>query len=289
MNIPRVLFVAFVAILLAGCDAREKELEQQNVSLLSRTDSLRSVISDRDRFFDEIVASINEVYSGLEEARRGEEEIRMKAQGDEAMMSVTGSASREQLLQQVRTIGDVLDDNRAKISGLEARVKSLQRDHKGLNEMVGNLKTELAAREERIALLEANLKGLENDIVVKTLLIADRDSVISSREEELSTVYYIAGTRSELEELGVLDEEGGFLWGLLGATPVLASGLDESLFNRLDVRDEWVITVDGEIEELIPKRNQEYYLSSTQEQGSSLEILDGKKFWQDRYLVIITG
>jgi uncharacterized coiled-coil protein SlyX len=214
----------------------------------------------------------------------------MQAEGDEATMSVTSSASREHLLEQVKAIDTALEDNKAKISGLESRIKSLQRDHKGLNEMLTNVKAELALREERIAALETNIKNLEDDNTHKSMMLVERDSVIHNREEELNTVYYIAGTRSELEEMGILADEGGFLWGLLGSTPVVASGVNESLFNRLDVRDEWVITIDGEIEELVPKRNQEYYISTPSgEDRSNLEILDGERFWQERYLVIITG
>jgi hypothetical protein len=190
----------------------------------------------------------------------------------------------------VKAIDTALEDNKAKISGLESRIKSLQRDHKGLNEMLTNVKAELALREERIAALETNIKNLEDDNTHKSMMLVERDSVIHNREEELNTVYYIAGTRSELEEMGILADEGGFLWGLLGSTPVVASGVNESLFNRLDVRDEWVITIDGEIEELVPKRNQEYYISTPSgEDRSNLEILDGERFWQERYLVIITG
>ena len=290
MTIPRIFLISSIVVLLAGCGTREKELEQQNAHLQSESDSLKGMVAERDRYFDEIVASINEVYADLETAKKDEEQIRMQSQGDEATMSVTATASREQLLQQLEKIGSVLDDNRAKITSLEKKVRALQRDQKGLNEMVDNLKVQLAEREEKITMLEANLRGLENDLVAKSKVIIERDSVIASREEELNTVYYIAGTRSELEEKGILSEEGGFLWGLLGSTPVVANGVDESLFNRLDVRDEWVITVDGEIEELVPKRNEQYYMStSTQDEHSNLEILDGERFWQERYLVIITG
>jgi DNA repair exonuclease SbcCD ATPase subunit len=290
MNLSLKFTVVVAVVLLAGCNAREKELEQQNVLLLSESDSLRGVIAERNRFFDEIVASINDVYVGLEAVRKGEEQIRMQAEGDEATMSVTSSASREHLLEQVKAIDTALEDNKAKISGLESRIKSLQRDHKGLNEMLTNVKAELALREERIAALETNIKNLEDDNTHKSMMLVERDSVIHNREEELNTVYYIAGTRSELEEMGILADEGGFLWGLLGSTPVVASGVNESLFNRLDVRDEWVITIDGEIEELVPKRNQEYYISTPSgEDRSNLEILDGERFWQERYLVIITG
>ncbi len=281
--------IAGAVLILAGCNGREAELESEMVLMQSRMDSLHSVIASKDSYFDEIVTSINRVYANLEEVRVSEEQIKMQAGEEEGGYSVTSSESRVNLLNQVDKIGSSLEESRKQIARLESRIGLLNREQKGLNEMVAALKQQLAEREQTIAVLETNLRSLEGEIVEKSRLIVQRDSVIQSKETELNTVYYIAGTRSELEELGIIDEEGGFLWGLLGSTPVLSSGMDETLFNRFDISADRFIAIDGEIEELVPKRNEEYYMSTSAEEHSTLQILDTDKFWQERFLVIITG
>jgi regulator of replication initiation timing len=281
--------MVLAGLALVGCDAREKELEKEAVLMHSKMDSLQAVIGSRDAYFDEIVASINAVYTDLEGVRQTEEQIRLEAGKQEGGVSATSTSnqSRVDLLNQVEKIGNSLQESRKQIARLEKKVGSLSRESKGLNEMVASLKQQLAEREQTIAMLETDLGDLKNQVAEKSNQIVERDAIIQAKDTELNTVYYITGTRDELEELGILDDEGGFLG--LGSTSVLASGVDESLFNRFDMTGDRSITVEGEIEEIVPKRSEQYYQSENGEESSNLQILNPDKFWQERYLVIITG
>lgn len=281
------VLILLAGLSLVGCDAREKELEKEAVLMQSKMDSLQSVIGSRDAYFDEIVASINAVYADLEGVRESEEQIRREAGKQEGGVPSTSTESRVALLNQVEKIGNSLEENRKEIARLEKKVGSLSREHKGLNEMVASLKQQLAEREQTIAMLETDLGDLKNQVAEKTTQVNERDAIIQAKQTELNTVYYITGTRDELEELGIINDEGGFLG--LGSTAVLASGVDESLFNPFDMTGDRSITVEGEIEEIIPKRNEEFYQSENGEENSNLQILNPDKFWQERYLVIVTG
>ncbi len=281
------VLMVLAGLVLLGCDAREKELEKEVVLMQGKMDSLQSVIGSRDAYFDEIVASINAVYADLEDVRQTEEQIRLEAEKQEGGVSSTSTESRVDLLNQVEKIGNSLEKNRKEIARLEKKVGSLSREHKGLNEMVASLKQQLAEREQTIAMLETDLGDLRNQVAEKSNQVVERDAIIQAKETELNTVYYITGTRDELEELGIISDEGGFLG--LGSTAVLASGVDESLFNPFDMTGDRSITVEGEIEEIIPKRSEEFYQSENGEESSNLQILNPDKFWQERYLVIITG
>ena len=74
--------------------------------------------------------------------------------------------------------------------------------------------------------------------------------MIGTQESEINTVY-IVRERSELEE-GIITDEGGFL-GLLGQT-VVAPGIDQQSSCH-STRREQVITVNGKIDEILPKRS----------------------------------
>ena len=111
--------------------------------------------------------------------------------------------------------------------------------------------------------------------------------IIDSQVHLINKAYYIAGTRDELEEKGIIKDEGGFLG--IGSTTVFVNGADTDLFTPLDVASESVITIDGEVDELVPERDVTYYaLNAVGEEVTDLSITDPESFWQERYLVIIT-
>jgi len=289
MRAGGVLMVAVLAASILGCNGREQELEKERARLVAATDSLNTVIGQRDAYFDEVVRSINAVYSSLEEARQKEAVISQQAGEAEGKFSLTNAQARATLLEQISGIDASLKDSRKKIDRLQSRIKSINKEFAGLNETISNLKKMITEREQMIASLETRVTGLETEVTQKTRLIAVRDSIIGTQDGDLNTVYYVTGTREELEEKGIIKDEGGFPWGLFGSTTVLASGVDQSYFETADLRKEHVIMVNGTIDEIVPKREEMYYaMDIVDESRSDLTITDPPKFWQDRFLVIIT-
>ena len=65
--------------------------------------------------------------------------------------------------------------------------------------------------------------------------------------------------RHELEEKGIIKDEGGFLWGLLGSTTTLAPGFDERLFKPMNKEVNTAIQVNGKIDEILPRRSVQSY------------------------------
>jgi hypothetical protein len=73
MKIGFVLGVACFLGLLVGCNAKQEETEralaEQKARLATSTDSLNQVIAQRDRYFEDVVRAINDVYSSIEQVR----------------------------------------------------------------------------------------------------------------------------------------------------------------------------------------------------------------------------
>ena len=293
MGAGRLLVVVACMGALMACNGREKELEnalaQEKVRLSNSTDSLNQVIAQRDRYFDDVVRAINDVYNNLEDVRQKEKVISQQAGEAEGKFSVTNDQARASLLKEIANIGTTLSDSRKKIARLQSKVKSLNKQFASLNETINNLKQMLEEREKTIAMLGTRVNGLENTVAEKVRLIAQRDSIIGSQESSLNTVFYVMGTREELEQKGIIKDEGGFPWGLFGSTTVLGSGLNQRYFEALDKTRESVIKVGGTIDEIVPKRDEMYYaMNQVDDASSDLKIVDPGKFWQQRYLVIIT-
>ena len=285
----RWLLFMFCCLLILGCNnTKEQQLQQQVAQLESEHASLQQSLADRDKYFEEVMHSINDVYADLEKARVKEGQLKQQAGSAEGPAQIKNADSREQLLANIGEIGTTLKASRKKIADLQARVRSMRGELKSLNKLVESLKQSLQEREQSIAMLQSRVQGLEATVAENTRAIAEKDGVIDQQKRAMSTAYMIVGTRKELKEKGVIADEGGFLWGLLGSTTVMASGVDRSLFTPVDKIKDQTLSVRGTIDEVIPHRSEDVFATAHPvENGSVLTIVQPDKFWQDNYLVIV--
>jgi septal ring factor EnvC (AmiA/AmiB activator) len=278
-----ILTIIF-GLVLAGCNDRSDEVTQ----LSSDLQQAKNDLAQRDKYIDEITRSLNEVYMTLENVRAAEGQLQSHAENVEAGIQRTSQEARDQVFKQVAAVETQLRAGREKIALLEKRVKNYKSKFNGLNKMVASLKVQLQERETAIGELQARLTSLEAEVTRKNATIAVNEMAIASKEKSLNTVYYIVGTRDELREKGVITEEGGFLWGLLGSSTVLAEEVDEGLFTPIDKSNETVIPISRTIKDVIPRRNvQSYAKAETAENQADLQITDPLRFWRQRYAVII--
>ncbi len=282
----RLALVALVTVLVIGCNTKEEELQQQLSKAQGEQAALHQSIAERDKSIEEVMKAINEVYTDLEKARSKESKLVERAGTNEVASPAT---TKQALIQNIAEIGSALKENRKKISSLQARVKSLKGELAGLNTLITNLKQSLQEREQSIALLEAKVQGLETTVAEKTRVITEKERVIEEQQMAMKKAFYVIGTRQELKEKGIITDEGGFLWGLLGSTTIMASGVDQSVFTPIDRTLGETIQVNGTIDEILPRRSEEFFAATTQPEGdhSSLKIVRPEKFWQDNYLVIV--
>lgn len=275
--------LVLAALFAWGCG--NKEMEQQVSTLRQQNQDLASNLSSQDAYIDEVVASINEIYAEIEQTRSSEKSLLSETRGFESGAKLSKTEVRTQLNDRITAIRGTLHENSEKLAGLQKKLNQNRKQYAGLQEMVANLKKSIEEREQSIAALQARVTGLEGEVASKSMMVAARDSVIGAREREISTVYYVIGTKAELEKKGIIRDEGGFL--SIGETTVLASGLDRDLFTPVD-RTNRIFHVDGKIDEILPKRNPEFYRQEkVGGRETLLTVADADRFWQDKYLVIL--
>ena len=288
----RHLWIAllFVVFLAAGCADHEKENALQSQLSQAETDrqSYKSLLSERDAYIEDVMKEINSIYAGIEAARAKEGRLLAQKAATEGATSGAALDTRKQLLNNITSIGDELKENRKRINGLIARLKASQSEIASLNKLVENLQATLLEREQSITRLQAQIAGLETTINNKTRELAEKDMELEHQRRMLGTGYYVAAPREELEEKGIVTEEGGFLWGLLGSTTVMSSGIDPTTFTAMDKTREQTIRIPGHVAEILPRRNADLFaVSETEDNGTELKILQPEKFWQDKYLVVV--
>jgi len=283
-----IAIVALCSVLVIGCSDKEKEeaLQKQVSQATTDRESVQKLLSERDLYLEGVMKEINEIYTDLEKARTKEGTLTQRAQGVEAKQ--VNLDSRKQLLDNIQDIGTALKDNRKKITDLRARVKSLGMKIAGLDTLILNLQNTLVEREQAIAQLQGRVQGLEVTVAEKTATIVEKDNQLNEQKRRMNTVFYIIGSRAELKEKGIITDEGGFLWGLLGSTTVMSSVADSAEFTALDKTKDHTIHIDGKIAEILPHRKTELFATSKpDEKGSDLNILEPEKFWRDQYLVVV--
>jgi predicted nucleic acid-binding Zn-ribbon protein len=284
----KLALVAFCFMLVIGCNNKEEELQKQIGQLQSEQASQQQNINERDQYFDNVVRAVNEVYTDLEKARVKEAQLVERTEGAEGPARFTNAETRQRLLQNLSDIGSSLKENRKKIAELQAKAHTFHGQIASLNTLINNLKQSLQEREASIAQLETRIQGLETTVAEKTKTIVEKEMVIDEQQRTLNTAFYVVGTRDELKKKGIITDEGGFLWGLLGSTTVMTDDVDQTLFTSIDKTSDHTIHVGGKIDEILPRRNQESFaMAQPDNHTSDLTIVSPEKFWQDKYLVIV--
>lgn len=285
-----VVGVTGLLLLFAGCSdqRREEDLMAKLAQAQKDRESFQQQLGERDRHIEQVMDEINGIYTELEQARIKEGKLVQRSREAGGVAESGEIDTREKFLSSIKDIGNDLRENRKRIADLQSRLKKNQVELAGLNKLVENLKVTIEEREQSIARLEAKVQGLEVTLLEKDRMIWDRDTTIENQKRSMNVAYLTTGQREQLEERGIIRDEGGFLWGLLGSTTVMASGVDVKEFTPLDRSREQTILIPGKVEEILPYRNPELFtMSEVGEKGSELKILNPEKFWQDKYLVVI--
>ncbi|MFI5253371.1 MAG: hypothetical protein ACHQQQ_13175 [Bacteroidota bacterium] len=292
----RTVSIIFLIFFVMGCNNRREELERQNAALHSLNNQLHSDITTRDEYVSAITDSVNAIYASIEDLNAAESSILREEKNMEMTKKLTQGEIRTRLGERLAVIRAVLIDDHKRINELQSKLVYSRQQYTGLTKLVESLRKSLQERDQSIADLTNRIRGLQADITQKNVelaekssLISQKDSVLALQQKEITTVYYITGTKSDLEKKGIIRKEGGFLWGMFGATTVLTNDFDKKYFKPINRTIQNTIQVEGKINEIIPKRNPQWYLQTIGDDGmSTLNISYPEQFWKDEYLVIVT-
>lgn len=272
------------ALIMGGCggdQAKLQELEKQN-------NDLKQQLASSDSSIHDITLALNEIHGKLEAALAKEKNVGRQAAAIPGSGSLTLVELKQSILDQISKITSMLTESRRRIAQLEQKLKGVGAESASLQKAVEDLKKSLDAQEKSVADLRSRAQNREAGAAQKDQAITADKTTIESLTRQLNTVYYVIGDRSELEQKGVITDEGGFLWGLLGATTVLTTNYDDQAFQPLDKRSEMTIDVPGKIDEMVPKRDASSYSKEAQENGHTLlRIVRPDYFWKANHLAVI--
>jgi hypothetical protein len=179
-----------------------------------------------------------------------------------------------------------------RIQQLEASLQRSGNRVSGLQRMVNNLKASVQEKEtviarlaNRVDELRVQVTGLETTVAQREDTLRVREQMLEERRRELATVYYVAGTKKELKQAGVVRERGGVLG--LGQTLQPSPSPNTAAFTPVDTDLQTVIQVDApKIRILSAQAATSYYLQRVGER-TEIHIVDPNEFRKIKQLVIL--
>jgi len=286
-SLARAAWLPMALLLAAGCK------QGPTPEVQARLDSLSQTSAERDRLMQEVAENtrlVSEISRELAKVNVPARQLKVSAESPLR-------ASRDTLIQKIHYMS-------ARVREIEPKLKASEQRIKDLTTLSDSLRNELAATMQNLQGVIDNQKETIDALTLQVETLTAENVALKDTLENMSTinntVYYVVGTKDELEQKGVIQEEGGarFLFVLWksGKTLVPARNLDPSVFTVADRRH---------MEELpLPSSDKAYRIVSRQDtsaletppdqdgklMGHAVKIADPAKFWANsKYLIIVEG
>lgn len=283
---------SLMVIWLAGCaepepseDVRLRLAELEVVS--AQKDSLIAEVTENARLMSEISTEIARVQvpaagvSGTQEA------------GDR----------RAQLMADIRTLTSRVEESEQRLAESQQRIERLGRESSSLRTQLeqvrsamGNFQAMVENQKVTIAALQTQVAELRQ---ANVQLAAERTALqdtVTAITTEVNTVYYVIGTKDELIQQGLVEEEGGsrvlFVFGKRGKTLVPSRGLEPGAFTAGDMREVREIHLpDSQAPYRIVTRQDLSALETPPDEDGrlygSIRIADPRRFWEGNPFLIV--
>lgn len=279
-----LFFVSSFVFLLCSCNNGEAVSKLQN-----ENDSLKVVNKQQGKILDDLTSTIVEVSSTLDSLNQEENAIKIK-------MQEGGFLTKKQLLANLSDFKTKVENYKLKLAELEKQLSGRNDQLAKMNNIINFLSQELEKKEATIKQLQSEIAQKNTDIKRLSSEITDlgttignlkeendnQRETISKQESSLNTVYYIIGTSKELKEKKLLT--GGFLQ----KKKIDISGIDQSLFNKVDVRKLNEIEINSKSAKVLtPNPKESYSIEKVSKNSCKLVIHDSSKFWNVTNILII--
>lgn len=296
---------------LYACDPGAK----QRYADLAKADTLRqdSIMTIKNQLLNDMLVStqfVNDISAEIAKARSLPKSVRDNTKLSTPAEAANFQADREQVLGKIRHLVARLDSVDARLSGLRKQAAQFaQRDTMltqqiaqyektiaDFRETVERQKTEFQGIIDKQNVQIASLKGQVDTVTqVAAKLSTEKAALVDTVTglvREKNSAYYVAGTKDELVQKGVLVEEGNKSYLLFGSRRVVpARSLDSTTFVQIDrLKDRDIPLPDGEYRILSrqdPQFSQPVQLKDGKIVGG-LKITAPEKFWApSRFLILV--
>lgn len=280
----KIISVVLLSLVLFSCqqegetttseDGSKKELENK-IAQLELDNSLK------DSVINESLAYFNEIKSNLEEIGIHKDEIRTISENPELQ-----SDDKEWILEQIRHINFLREDNARKVKQLNSELKKNGLKIQELEIMVESLMKEIKWKDEQIDLLQKELDALDHQYSALFDAYQEQALEIDVLTNKLNAVYYAYGSEDELLANNIIEKKNGFIG--IGKKLKLRSDFKSDYFTETDISKSNSFTIRGENAHMITAHPASSYELEVNGATTKIKVLDASEFWKvSKYLVVL--
>lgn len=276
----KFFFITCLSLSLIACqeetdDNRLNELQEEN-------ERLRQNIEEQTDEVNYYFEALNKIEDNLKL-------IQLKEKGivDRTRNVEDGKTQEEAILEDVKEIYELMEENQATIAKLEQELSNSNMQIDQFKKKIANLQAEIEKRDQRILELEEQLESINVSIGIIYEAYMEQKQLSNYQDSELHKAYYAFGSKKELKEKNIITREGGFIG--IGGAKQLADDFNEDYFKSIDIRETIEIPLFVKKAEIITTHSEKSYeLVSKDNQIQKIKIKDPDEFWKaSKYLVIV--
>ena len=284
--ISTIIFVVIGLILYFLYNREHKQL----LSLMeTQKTSLTETITSRDSVISEWILTFDEIEKNLALIKEKEKLITVRSNDVEF-----SRARKEQILEDIKSINSLLEQNKKKIASLTAQlkrsgvtIKALQVKITEMEALMKESEVEISDLKETLADKDFEIEQLNAEMTDMQVTIEQKEEKIISQTNELNKAFIASGTFKELKAKGLVTKEGGFIG--LGKKKSLIENFPDSVFTQINITETMTIPVNSKDARLITEHPAGSYELTRGKDNlvENIEIKDPVMFWKiSRYAVV---
>ncbi len=284
--------ISFIILLAAGLvfySLYKREQKQQLSLMEAQKNSFAEQLTARDSVINEWISTFDQIEKNLAIIKEKEKLITLNSSGIEFSKD-----RKEQILEDIKYINSLLDQNKKKIASLNAQLKKSGGTIKALQNKISELEASIKQSEIEISDLKTllankdfEIEQLNTQMTGMQTTIEQKDEKISNQIYEMNKAFIVCGTYKELKRKGIVTKEGGFLG--LGKKEALLENFSDSAFAQIDITETKTIPVNSKSAKLITEHPAGSYefIRDSNNKIEYIEIKDPGQFWKiSKYAVV---
>ncbi len=284
---PKFLSLLFLTpMILVSCkedvnNATTDTDSVDTVELQNRIDQLELDNQLKDSVINESLIFFNEIQTNLEAIGIRRREIQDLTSNPEFAPD-----DKEWVLEQIRQINFMREDNARKIKQLNEELDKNKFKIESLQTMIDGLMKDIEWKDEQINLLQSELDQLDSEYSKLFDAYQEKAIQVDRLKSEINTVYYAYGSEKELSANGVIEKRNGFIG--IGKKIELKDEFNDDYFTKINAKNKKVISMDGERARFVTVHPTGSYELSSANGKTTLTITDVTEFWKiSKYLVVV--
>lgn len=284
---PKILSLLFLSLFItASCDQKSEPTDliadsADPTELQNKIDQLELDNSLKDSVINESLLFFNEIQTNLEAIG-----IRRKEIQDLTSNPEFSPSDKTWVLEQIRQINFMREDNSAKMKQLKAEMDKNKFEIASLKTMIDGLLKDIEWKDEQISLLQSELNQLDSEYSKLFDAYQEKSIQVDELKSKMNTVYYAYGSAKELSSNGVIEKKNGFIG--IGKKIKLKEEINDDYFTEINALKTTSIGIDGEHPHFVTVHPTGSYEISTSNGRTKLTITDVSEFWKiSKYLVVV--